>query len=265
VLITSLARMPRPEHRFFRTIRHCGLMAFLMMAFSAQGEVPETTSLTMNVSVGGYPPYTIVRDDAAEGIMWDVLATVAETKGYDLEPMEVPRTRVDDFIEEGRLDVSPRAEEWSREPERFVFSDPVVTIREVVFARADSDFQFNDLSDLEGKTIITGLGYFYPELEWLFAKGKAVRFDVQSRRAMFSHLLSSTDFDLLISEEQSGLWILNENGWNDKIVVAGKPISEHPYRLMFNRRWKGFVADFNEALSEMQQSGELDQILDRYR
>ena len=51
-------------------------------------------SLVLNVSTGGYPPYTIIEDDRIHGLMWEVMAAFAEDQELTLVGREVPTKRV---------------------------------------------------------------------------------------------------------------------------------------------------------------------------
>ncbi|HBM48929.1 MAG TPA: amino acid ABC transporter substrate-binding protein, partial [Marinobacter sp.] len=94
-----------------------------------------------NVSPNGYPPYLIVQDSEPAGIMWDVVELIVPRLGYQVEPRKIPRKRVDQMLEDGYIDGTPRAIEWTEEPEKFLFTDPVVNVEEVFF--------FPEVSDLD--------------------------------------------------------------------------------------------------------------------
>ncbi len=100
----------------------------------------------------------------------------------------------------------------SAEPslESYTFTDPVVRIKEVFFTLKGEEFHYQKPNDIESLTVVTHLGYRYPELAKMFESGKAKRFDVSQDKDMFSFLL-------------------------------------------------------NAELDQLRESGELDQILDRYR
>ncbi|MFE8070331.1 transporter substrate-binding domain-containing protein [Marinobacteraceae bacterium S3BR75-40.1] len=228
------------------------------------GSSDDTPVLRFNISPNGYPPYTIVEEDGTvRGIMWDTARHILQDLGYRIQPEEVPRKRVNRMILEGHLDATPRARQWTRNPDRFLFTDPIVYTQEVFFSPREAPFHYRRDS-LEGRTLLTHLGYNYPELEPLFRSGKLQRFDVQHERMMFKHLLAGERFNLLIAERQVGLWIMKQEGIQDRVYVDDEPISHVAFSIMFAPRYKALVKDFNEALEAMKASGELQAIIGRY-
>jgi polar amino acid transport system substrate-binding protein len=245
----------------------CLVLAWLGTGLASSAEaVTNDKIIRFNVSPKGYAPFTIVHEDGSHsGIVWDLLTLVAERHGYEVVGVEIPRKRVDDFILEGRIDATARAIEWTDRPERFTFTQPLLYVQEVFFKRSGSAFEFNDLSDLVGKTIVTNLGYNYPQLAPLFASGKAERFDVQHESEMLKYLLAGKRFDLAVAVLQVGLWHIRQQGWQGLLDYAPQPLSKQGFRLVFRKDHQAFVELFNRELKKIEASGEMERILDRYR
>lgn len=230
-------------------------------AFSGQDRV-----LDLNVSNRGYPPYLIVNDDGTYGgIAYDVVTRIADRIGYDIEFHQIPRKRVDGMLLDGRIDATPRAREWTEEPDNFLFTDAMVPIREVFFSKTDSDFRFEGLHNLQDVTLVTPLGYHYPELEPLFADGTIERYEVSEDRDIFTYLLHGQSLDATIADLTVGQWIIRQHGWQGKFRHSRQALSDYGYRLMLRPGWQSFAEAFNEELAKMKDSGELDEILDQYR
>lgn len=221
--------------------------------------------LIFNIGMGGIPPYTIKQDDGSvSGIFWDVLSRIAREYDYSVIATEVPTNRVDDFILEGRVDVTMRAMEWTNEPHRFLFTAPVTIARDVVFTRKDQPLNLTSPNDLAGKTLITHLGYSYPMLEPLFESGEITRLELHDEVSMFRRLAGAERFDGLLSNYRSGKWVMRTHGWDDDFQVEPMVLNESPYRLMFAPRWPHFVKLFDRELAEMKENGELDRIINSY-
>lgn len=221
--------------------------------------------LVFNIGIGGIPPYTIKRDDGSvSGIFGDVLTRIAREYDYTVVATEVPTNRVDDFMLEGRVDVTMRAMEWTNEPLRFLFTEPVTIARDVVFTRKDQPLNLKSPYDLAGKTLITHLGYSYPILEPLFKSGEITRLVLQDEVSMFRRLAGAERFDGLLSNYRSGKWIMRTHGWEDDFQVEPVVLNESPYRLMFASRWPHFVKLFDRELAEMKENGELNRIITSY-
>lgn len=222
--------------------------------------------LRLNVSTGGYPPYLIVSPDREyRGIAYDVVTRIAERIGHRVEALEIPRKRVDSLLLEGHIDASPRAREWTENPEKFVFTDAIVPVREVFFTTRDSDFRFQGLDTLSDVTLVTPLGYQYPQLEPLFRNGTLKRYEVSEDRDIFTFLLHGRGIDAGVADLLVGQWIIRQNDWQGQFRHSNQAISEFGYRLMVRPDWSSFADTFNEQLAEMKASGELDEILEQYR
>lgn len=241
------------------------LVAFIAMPAQGEGQLPEENVFEFNISPNGYPPYLIVDGEKPAGIMWDVVELIIPRLGYRLQPRQIPRKRVDPMLTDGYIDATPRAIQWTREPEKFLFTDPIVHVEEVFFFPKDSDLEFHKTEDLIGKTIVTPLGYVYPTLEPYFRKGRIHRFDVAHERNMFRYLLDSNRFDAALTDRLVGQWILKTEGVSGHFHNSAKPISRYGFRLMLRPDWTDFADSFNRELASIRESGELDAILARYR
>jgi polar amino acid transport system substrate-binding protein len=243
------------------------LLAFALTAtaHSAVANEQSTKTLRFNVSPNGYPPYLIVKNNQPAGIMWDVVTLIAERIGYDVVAEQVPRKRVDTMLQEGYIDSTPRAIEWTDNPEQFLFTDPVVAVEEVLFIPAGSDLHYGKPEDLFNRTIVTHLGYSYPKLEPHLENEKIKRFDVARDRDMFTFLLHGKHFDAAVADRLVGQWILLNDGLQGQFRISEETISNYPFRLMLRRDWTDFAKQFNEELASVRDSGELDTILARYR
>ncbi|WP_404363342.1 substrate-binding periplasmic protein [Marinobacter sp.] len=230
-------------------------------------DLAETSKIfRLNVSPNGYPPYIVPSDSGNySGIVWDTVSEIGERLGYQVVPHRIPRKRVDQMLLDGYIDGTPRAIEWTAEPEKFLFTQPITRIREVLFTTTESDVEFEDPGNLEGVTVVTHLGYHYPALEPLFETGKATRFDVTKDQDLLRFLLDGSQFDVAVADESVGRWIAQENGWTDRIRASESAISDYGYRLMLRENWSGFADAFNRELNRMKSSGELDRIHSRYR
>lgn len=252
--------------------RSCRLPALLTVLFLALAPLISQTASAQghkvfhfNVSPNGYPPYLIVDESAPSGIMWDVVSVIAQRIGYSVVPQRIPRKRVDQMLLEGYIDGTPRAREWTDNPEQFLFTDPVVKIEEVFFSPKNSKFSYETLEDLYSKTIVTHLGYHYPKLEPYFSERLIRRFDVSRDRDMFTFVLHGDRFDAAVADRLLGHWILRNEGLQDEFRISSKGISEYDLRLMLRPDWRTFANQFNTELARMKENGELDAILANYR
>ncbi|MEX2475400.1 substrate-binding periplasmic protein [Marinobacter sp.] len=221
--------------------------------------------LRFNVSPNGYPPYLIVEDNKSAGIIWDVVSVIADRIGYTVVPEQIPRKRVDAMLLEGRIDATSRAIEWTDNPDRFLFTDAIVPLEEVLFIPASSQLGYQKPEDLFSRTVVTHLGYSYPALETHFESGNIKRFDVSRDRDMFRFVVHGQHFDAAIADRLVGQWILKNEGLQGEFRISKESISNYPFRLMLRKDWTDFADRFNAELAVIQENGELEAILSEYR
>jgi polar amino acid transport system substrate-binding protein len=242
------------------------------LGLPAHAETPEAKGLTVedkvfrfNVSPNGYPPYLITDEDQTTGIMWTVVEEIAGRLGYRVEAHKVPRKRVDQMLLRGVIDGTPRAREWTSRPEDFVFTDPVVNIEEVVFFPSDSPHNFQVVEDLFSLTLVTHLGYHYPELKPHFDSGKIKRFDVSRDQDLFIYVLEGKVMDAAVADRLLGQWTLYSEGIKDRFRASPATLSEAGLRVMVRPEWQSFAEAFNKELAAMRKNGRIEAILASYR
>jgi polar amino acid transport system substrate-binding protein len=240
--------------------------SFLLPSFAiADTGATDGKVLRFNVSPNGYPPYLINDGEQTSGIMWTVLEEISGRLGYQLEAQKVPRKRVDQMLLEGVIDGTSRAKEWTSRPEDFVFTDPVVTIEEVVFFPSGSPHKFEVVEDLFSLTLVTHLGYHYPTLKPHFESGKIERFDVSRDQDLFVYVLKGDELDAAVADRLVGQWILFTEGMRDQFRASEAALSEVGFRIMLGPEWQSFATAFNRELASMRQNGEIEAILSQYR
>lgn len=243
-----------------------GLLSPLLASANSEEEKAGSRTLRLNVSPNGYPPYLIVEGDRTSGIVWDVVNHIAGQLRLELEPVQIPRKRVDQMIQSGYIDATSRAIEWTDHPDQFLFTDTIVPVEEVFFYLSSKPLVFEGISDLESKVFLTHLGYQYPFLQELFDQGLAQRFDVSVDLDLFRYLRDSQRFDAAIADRLVGQWLIRNNPELDRDFDSSEhSVSNFGLRLMVRKDMEPFVRRFNSALAELQASDEFDSILARYR
>lgn len=223
-----------------------------------------TQPVKLNVSASGYPPFLLVDGEAPAGIMVDVFRRVAARLGQEVVYLPLTRPEVDAGLEAGTLDATPRAIEWVADPDRYVFSDPVLAIKDVLFVRSDAAEDLFTIGMLAGKRIAAQRGYRYPTLAPLFAEGGVVRVDADGPREQLA-LLDAGEADFAVMAEPVGYWHMREAGLRGRFKALEPHLESVGYRFLFLQRWRPFVQRFNAELARMRGSGELFAIVDSYR
>jgi len=214
---------------------------------------------------GGFAPYVIVAPgQPVTGIMADVLREVGATLGYRIEGEETPKNRVEQMIAAGLVDAAPRAKEWMTDSRGFVFTDPVVRVRDVVFSRRVAPVPYRSPDDLVGKTVGAHLGYSYPVLAPYFDAKRIVREDARTELAML-RMLQAGRTDVLVMNEAVAQWLIKTEKLQGQFIAADTELDGYDYRFMFGHQWSDFVPKFNQELARMKKDGRLARILNKYR
>lgn len=256
------------NQRFSASSTRLVCLCLLLLGFSLSAGAAQTNDqnvFRLNVSPNGYPPYLIVNQEAPSGIMWDVVSLISERIGYQLVAKKIPRKRVDQMLLDGYIDGTPRAKQWTRNSEKFLFTDPIVDIQEVFFTPKDADSIIQAQEDLISKTLVTHLGYLYPPLQPYLDSGAITRFDVSNDRDMFYFLLRSDRFDAAVADLLVGRWILKNEGLQNRFHVSSESISSYGFRIMLRQESQPFADKFNKELARLRKNGELAVILATYR
>ena len=240
------------------------LLLALCMTLAGAGALAQKT-IRLNVAPGGFPPYTIVdKSQPASGLMVELLSQIAAKAGYKVITQEIPRNRVESMMRQNALDASPRAREWTRAPNDFLFSEPVLQVRDVVLSRKNAPFAYSTPESLFGKRVGTVLGFVYPVLEPYFAKKQITRVDVASEKSLLA-MLNLHRVDVVLINEFSALWHINSENWGYTFAYSKNEVQSYPYRMMFGKKWQPFVQVFNRELAAMKKDGSLDRLIQKYQ
>ncbi len=228
---------------------------------------PEDREIIYNIGAEGWAPYNIIeRDGKISGIMPDVLRIIAAKYGIKVTITTFPSKRGALFLESGRVDARPKAKEWVKEPEKFIWTDPILNSVDVLIFLKDKKLDFKSLNDLIGKRIGTHFGYGYPTMEPFFASGKIERWDSHSQIHMLQ-MVAGGRTDAAIANKFVALWLIKkESRLQGRFDFSEKNIAEAGYRFMCTPKhyWQPFVDFFNKELIQMKEDGRLARIIEKY-
>ncbi|MFE8070334.1 transporter substrate-binding domain-containing protein [Marinobacteraceae bacterium S3BR75-40.1] len=222
--------------------------------------------LKFNIAPGGYPPYTLEQSvDDHRGLLFDVVKAFADHEGLRLEVTEIPSKRVENFLLTGHIHASPHAIEWTRNPQRFLFSKPIVWTHDVLIRRADRPLNVSRVADLTDMTVVTQLGFSYPKLDDQVAAGKLQRLDVQHEQEVLSRVLHGYDIGGGILDVRVARWLIREHHEEGNVLLYDLDFPRTAFRIKFGPQWQERVEAFNRDLDAMRQSGRLQELIDYYR
>lgn len=222
--------------------------------------------VTFALFTRGWPPLEMTRDGQGVGAAVDIFREVMpEGMVTKVEPLQKPRA----YLRENHGGIFTRleAKSWIAHPDRFWWSDPVIEMTNVLYSPSGVPLEFKDLSSLEGKRIGCIKNYSYPDIEPLFAAGKAVRHDV-NQDYLLLRLVKSGRVDAVIMDAVTARWIIRNSDEFNKanFYVAKKPLAKKDLRFIFNKveGWDRHLPEINRQIRQLRESGGLQRILSNY-
>lgn len=246
------------------------LAAILLLAAPspAAGGGVRDTPITLGSPPPGWPPYYLAEGNAQAGIMPDIFMEATRSLGREATTLPLPEKRLMLHLAQGTVDVYTKAMEWVADPSLFLWSAPVVASSDVLLFRAGEAFDYPGTDRLEGRSLVTVLGFRYPTLEPLFASGKVKRVDAVDARCQL-RMLKCRRGDAAVVNRHVALWLMREDPQLDpeEFRFAERPLATAESRFVFSRRreWGAFIRDLDREIERMRADGRMQAILARYR
>jgi len=233
----------------------------------AQGprDAPGAT-LVLCCPEAGWPPYNIpCASGPGCGIMPDIFLEAARALGAEVVIRNFPEKRSLLLLEEGRVDVYSKAKQWVPDPERFVWSAPVLPSRDVLATPVDGPRAIDGPADLAGLRLGTVLGYSYPVLEQALASGAVTRDDAPDTTSQIRKLLHGRT-DAAVVNELVARWVLRDMDKAGALRFSNGAVGLAWLRFAFTRArdWEPFIARLDAEIERMRADGRLQAIMDAY-
>lgn len=238
----------------------CAILALTVAAPLSAGAA-ETLAL---VTGEDYPPYV---DAQAPGgglavrLVQQVMQRMNVTARIDIAPWrrgyeETLRSRYDATF--------PYVHTAERERD-FLYSAPLLQVRQSVFMSTDRRFAYRGPADLKGRRVCTPLGYApAAALQPMIDSGEVERVTAASA-ASCPGLLVADRADFFIQDHRIGAALVARAGLSSRIAAVGEPpfgTSEIHLIVPRNRPdAAGLIARFNAALKQVMTSGDYDRLL----
>jgi len=217
----------------------------------------------LTITVGDWPPY-FDRDGFGEGMVARLVRDIFQEEGYRVTFRFLPWKRAYYEAARGRHDATAV---WMHEPDRekdFLYSEPVLRERFVLFHRKNEPVQWDALSDLEDLRLGGSSGYSYgPEFDELVDDGTLDVQWVSSPELNFRRLLHLR-IDAFPEEVNVGYHILRRELDREaarQVVHDPSPILENESFLLFPRAnldSSRLKEQFNRQLEAFRESGRYD-------
>lgn len=242
------------------------LFIFLILpSFSALAEPPN--EVTYVLFSRGWPPLEMTKDNEPLGAAVDIFKAVMSEKMVPLVEI-MPRPRKKLYTPTGPVYTRLEAKEWLNKDYTYWWSEPVLTLSDVLISSPDSPVRYSGPRSLEGKTIGCITNYQYPKLDPLFKSGKATRYNVNKDDILLRMVMAGR-VECVVMDKITAEWIIHNNDEfePEDFHFAIRPVDVVELRFAFNRidGWDAFLPEINRNIRGLHSSGKIVEILSRYR
>ncbi|MFK7743595.1 MAG: substrate-binding periplasmic protein [Roseobacter sp.] len=152
----------------------------------------------------------------------------------------------------------------------FYYSDPVVEVVNLLFARVDNEFQFTQDDDLLGKTLCRPVGLGTNDLnrpDRLWVTNGAIELVQPARAQDCFELLMQGQVDAVAVNEFQGVQQLFAQDLTETVVPLPRPLSTQTLHVVISKtHWRAttHIYRFNAGLAQLRQSGAYGEIVQRH-
>lgn len=240
------------------------LLLFSFRGFAENGE----TLLRFNAVSSGWPPYSFLDEKGnATGILVEALPLFLKNKKYSLEVTTFPLVRAEKGMEMGQIDVMIRSKSWTKNPNDYYWSDPIILNRDIILSLKKAPVEFSTLDNLQGKKIGTIHGFKYPTLEPFFSSKKLERIDAQNTANSLKMLLHHHVDGIVISEAVAKWMIRNDQSLKDKFHFSQNIIDQNTVEYRFRKDDKliPIIKIINDAIARNKKDKHFDKLIETYQ
>jgi len=236
-----------------------------MLISKEENDEVYTSSDTLKVlGANGWLPFvTIVNDgEISDGVSYDVLNLIFESSKYkiDIEPM-VKWEKMLNQLKFNEIDLVTAMYYKEERTENFWYSEPYTTEKTYLWVKKGHTFNFDKMSDLDGKVaLIPRGGYYTEDLEK--QKSKMTVKDIENKIQAIE-LLDEGLGDFFVSSYNNMYIFLKSIGRENDFVVIGNPLIENTIHFaMSNTNTNNEVKNFiNQRIIELKENGEIEQLI----
>ena len=209
------------------------------------------------------PMVQLERGRPIQGILYDMMLSLATQVGMPAEFHVLPRARVQNAMDHGEVDirchVSPS---WLPNLSGdYSWSVPLLVQRDLLIGRRDSPTSVN-LAGLPRQSIGTVRGYNYPTLQPLFDSDRLTREDARNQEQVLEKLLAGR-YHYAVSNQWTLDWF-NQRLLPDRQLQSVALVHEQTVGCYVRNDPKVPVQRILNTLLQMKTSGEINDIIRLY-
>jgi len=209
------------------------------------------------------PMVQIERGRPTQGILYDMMLSLATQIGVPAQFHVLPRARVQNAMEHGEVDVRCyAAQSWLPNLSGdYIWSIPLLFQRDLLISRQGLPAQ-SDPADLSRQSIGTVLGYSYPTLQPLFDADRLWREDARNQEQVLDKLLAGR-YRYAVSNQWTLDWF-NQRLLPGQQLQAVAVLQEQQVGCYVRNDPNVPVQRILRTLLRMKMSGEIDDIIRLY-
>jgi polar amino acid transport system substrate-binding protein len=203
------------------------------------------------------------RGRPTQGILYDIMLSLATQVGAPAQFHVLPRTRVQSAMEHGEIDVRCyAAQSWlPNQSGDYIWSLPLLFQRDLLVSRQGPPTSV-DAKTLPRQSIGTVLGYTYPTLQPLFDSGQLQREDARNQEQVLEKLLAGR-YRYAVSNQWTLDW-LNQRLPPEQKLQGVAVLQEQQVGCYVRNDPNVPVQRILRTLLRMKMSGEIDDIIRLY-
>jgi polar amino acid transport system substrate-binding protein len=203
------------------------------------------------------------RGRPTQGILYDIMLSLATQVGVPAQFHVLPRTRVQSAMEHGEIDVRCyAAQSWlPNQSGDYIWSLPLLFQRDLLVSRQGPPTSV-DAKILPRQSIGTVLGYTYPTLQPLFDSGQLQREDARNQEQVLEKLLAGR-YRYAVSNQWTLDW-LNQRLPPEQKLQGVAVLQEQQVGCYVRNDPNVPVQRILRTLLRMKMSGEIDAIIRLY-
>ncbi len=232
-------------------------VAMVFMIFAACGKKDQLVMATN----AEFPPYEYHEGDEIVGIDAEIAQAIADKLGMELVIEDMAFDSIVTAVQSGKADIGLAGMTVTEDRLKNInFSDPYATGKQVIIVAEGSDIASAD--DFEGKTIgVQGstTGDLYVTWDYVDEGLAQIERYNKGMDAVMALVQGKVDA-VVIDNEPAKVFVEQNEGL--KILETEYVIEE--YAAAISKDNDELLAQVNEALAELKESGELQAIIDKY-
>lgn len=234
---------------------------------SAYGKLDEASGL-MDIDIATGPDFTPWTDDELPngGMVTEIVDKAFKAMGFKPAFEFINWPSGYRLTEKGKFAATFPYAPTDERMQSFHYSDSVYDTLSLVYTLSDSDFEYTELGDLRGKRACRPAGYFTTFIDALIDAGELTLQQPKTLEDCYEALLEN-ETDVVIITELEGNAKLKQMDIEDKVRASKKAIDISGLHVIFPKsidKSQELLSSFNEAVSKMAATGDLDEIVSRH-